>query len=91
MDFLAGYPVLPTQRSILSRVQDMNAHASETNVRNAREIIVRMKPGKIVSRYILLRTETRVGAEMVFGPHEMNVMARSRRTTTRAWVGGLVR
>src|ERR1019366_6867955 len=55
MDFLAGYPVLPIQRSILSRPHPLPAPwlptPSERNVTNASENIVRMKRGKIVTHY----------------------------------------
>src|ERR1019366_293666 len=59
MDFLAGYPVLPIQRSILSRPHRLPAPwlktPSDRNVTNAPENIVRMKRGKIVTRYRLSR------------------------------------
>src|ERR1019366_7991096 len=58
MDFLAGYPVLPIQRSILSRPNPLSAPwlptPSERNVTNALENIVGMKQGKIVTHYIIL-------------------------------------
>jgi hypothetical protein len=55
MDFLAGYPVLPIQRSILSRPHRLPAPwlktPSDRNVTNAPENIVRMKRRKIVTHY----------------------------------------
>src|ERR1019366_4294236 len=55
MDLLAGYPVLPIHRSILSRPHPLPAPwlptPSERNVTNAPENIVRMKRGKIVTHY----------------------------------------
>jgi hypothetical protein len=57
MDFLAGYPVLPIQRSILSRPHPLPAPwlptPSDRNVTNAPENIVRMKRGKIVTHYTM--------------------------------------
>ena len=55
MDFLAGYPVLPTQQSILSRPHPLPAlwppTPSERNVANAPENIVRMERRKIMTHY----------------------------------------
>jgi hypothetical protein len=55
LDFLAGYPVLPIHRSILSRPHPLSASwlpiPPKRNVTNAPEIIVRMKRGKIVTHY----------------------------------------
>jgi len=57
MDFLAGYSVLPIQRSILSRPHPLPAPwlptPSEKIATNAPENIVRMKRGKIVTHYTI--------------------------------------
>jgi hypothetical protein len=51
--FLAGYHVLPIQKGILSQLQGMPAHPTDTNVRNALENIVRIERGKIVIHYTI--------------------------------------
>jgi hypothetical protein len=48
---LAGYLVLPTQRSILSRFHGMPNHATNSHVRNTLENIVKLERGKIVTHY----------------------------------------
>src|SRR5260370_42376955 len=55
IDFLAGYPVLPIHRSILSRSHPLPTPglptSSSRNVTNAPANIVRMERGKIVTHY----------------------------------------
>src|ERR1039457_2580226 len=62
-----GYPVLPIQRSILSRPHPLPAPwlptPSEKNVTNAPENIVRMKRGKIMTHYGLLVVVGNAGVE----------------------------
>src|ERR1017187_4052049 len=74
MDLLAGYPVLPIRRSILSRPHPLPAPwlptPSERNVTNAPENIVRMKRGKIVTHYTLATfQDTPIGG--ILGPFDL--------------------
>src|ERR1035438_4923889 len=94
--FLAGYSVLPIQRSILSRPQQVPAAwppiPSERNVTNAPESIVRMKPGKIVAHYRLFlerHSESRCDRLHVFRPEKIRFFgsfSRSRNAYGAQWL-----
>ena len=87
IDSLAGYPVLPIHRTILSRSQRVPAQwlptPSDRNVTNAPENIMRMKRGKIVTHYTKENVKRNIHAQAQALVSKRPVVSRKHRYPPR--------